>query len=69
MTLRASSAVLRSISMTSSFAGSLDALSGWRNALVDRLDGLCQFLQAHELIDPPMASQLDTLRDRLGTFR
>ena len=64
---RAFFAVLRCISMTSSFAGSLDALSGWRSALVDRLDGLCQFLQAHELTDPPMASQLDTLRARLSS--
>ncbi len=60
-------AVSRLISMTPSFAGSLDALSGWRSSLVDRLDGLAQFLQAHELIDQPVASQLDTLRARLGS--
>ena len=56
---------LRSIPMTPSFAGSLDALSDWRNSLVERLDGLSQFLNAHELVDAPVALQLDMLRGRL----
>jgi Dynamin family len=57
--------LLRAIFMTPSFAGSLDALSGWRGSLVERLDGLSQFLKSHELIDDPVAIQLDMLRGRL----
>ena len=34
-----------------SFATSLDALSGWRSALAQRLDDLARFLGEHELID------------------
>jgi hypothetical protein len=60
-------ASLRAIFMTPSFAGSLDALSGWRGSLVERLDGLSQFLKAHELIDDPVAAQLDMLRGRLSS--
>ncbi len=60
-------AVLRAIFMTPSFAGSLDALSDWRNYLVERLDGLSQFLKTHELIDEPVATHLDMLRGRLNS--
>ena len=51
--------------MSPSFVGSLDALSGWRNRLIEHLDGMRQFLESHELVDGPMVSQLDTLRGRL----
>ncbi|KNZ33602.1 MAG: dynamin family protein [Methylibium sp. NZG] len=53
--------------MTPSFAGSLDALSAWRGALLDRLDGLTQFLKSHQLVDDPVAARLDTLRGRLSS--
>ena len=53
--------------MTPSFAGSLDALSAWRGALVDRLDGLMQFLGSNQLVDQPVAARLDTLRGRLSS--
>ena len=60
-------ALLRAIFMTPSFAGSLDALSAWRSLLVERLDGLSQFLKAHQLVDEPVAVQLDMLRGRLSS--
>jgi hypothetical protein len=53
--------------MTPSFAGSLDGLSAWRTSLVERVDGLAQFLEAHELVDEPVARQLDVLRLRLSS--
>ena len=53
--------------MTQSFAGSLDALSGWRAALVERLDELSQFLTINGLIDEPTQEQISLLRTRLGS--
>jgi hypothetical protein len=53
--------------MTQSFAGSLDALSGWRSALVERLDELSQFLTINGLIDESMQQQVGLLRARLGS--
>ena len=51
--------------MTPSFAGSLDALSGWRTSLVDRLDDLSTYLNHHELVEPPIVALIDLLRARL----
>ena len=53
--------------MTQSFAGSLDALSGWRASLVERLDELSQFLTINGLIDEPTQEQIGLLRSRLGS--
>ena len=52
--------------MTPSFATSLDALSGWRTTLAQRLDDVTGFLRDHELIDIHAAAQLAGLRERLG---
>ena len=52
--------------MTPSFATSLDALSGWRTTLAQRLDELSRFLADHDLVDASATSQLGALRDRLG---
>jgi Dynamin family len=54
--------------MTSSpsFATSLDALSGWRSALAQRLDDVARFLGEHELIDDSAGMQVSSLRERLG---
>ena len=52
--------------MTPSFATSLDALSGWRITLAQRLDDVAGFLRDHDLTDPPAAAQLAALRERLG---
>ncbi len=52
--------------MSTSFASSLDALSGWRRSLVTRLDEVSRFLTDHELADPALQSQLTGLRERLG---
>ena len=49
-----------------SFATSLDALSGWRSALAQRLDDLARFLGEHELIDDSAGIQVSSLRERLG---
>ena len=49
-----------------SFATSLDALSGWRSALSQRLDDVARFLGEHELIDDSAGIQLSSLRERLG---
>ncbi len=49
-----------------SFATSLDALSGWRSALAQRLDDVARFLGEHELIDDSAGIQLSSLRERLG---
>jgi hypothetical protein len=54
------------LSMTPSFAISLDALSGWRTTLARRLDAVARFLADHELVDPPAALQMKALRERLG---
>ena len=52
--------------MTPSFAHSLDALSGWRAALGERLDTLAKFLAEHDLAQGPAHDHLDSLRQRLG---
>ena len=49
-----------------SFATSLDALSGWRSALAQRLDDVARFLVEHELIDDSAGMQVNSLRERLG---
>ena len=49
-----------------SFATSLDALSGWRSALAQRLDDVARFLVEHELIDDAAGMQVNSLRERLG---
>ncbi|MDP3822141.1 MAG: dynamin family protein [Burkholderiales bacterium] len=49
-----------------SFATSLDALSGWRSALAQRLDDVARFLGEHELIDDSAGIQVSSLRERLG---
>ena len=51
---------------TPSFATSLDALSGWRLALAQRLDDVARFLGEHELIDDSAGVQVSSLRERLG---
>jgi hypothetical protein len=48
------------------FASSLDALSGWRTALVRRLEDLTRFLSDHDLTDAQTAAQLGALRERLA---
>jgi Dynamin family len=67
MTHRPFAAALLVAPMTQSFAGSLDALSGWRAALVERLDELAQFLTINGLIDEPTQEQIGLLRSRLGS--
>lgn len=52
--------------MTSSFASSLNALSGWRTALVRRIDDLSRYLDDHQLADVTVSSQLAALRGRIG---
>ncbi len=54
--------------MTSSpsFAISLDALSGWRATLAQRLDDVARYLGDHELIDDSVGIQVSSLRERLG---
>jgi hypothetical protein len=49
-----------------SFATSLDALSGWRSALAQRLDDVARFLGEHELVDESAGIQVSSLRERLG---
>ncbi len=51
---------------TPSFATSLDALSGWRSALAQRLEDVARFLGEHELIDDSASMQVGSLRERLG---
>lgn len=48
------------------FARSLDALSGWRSALGQRLDDLTRFLSDHDLTDAQTSFQLSALRERLA---
>ena len=48
------------------FARSLDALSGWRSALGQRLDDLTRFLGEHDLTDAQTSFQLSALRERLA---
>lgn len=52
--------------MTTSFANSLDALSGWRAALLQRLDEVARFLADHDLADAQIEAQLAGVRERLG---
>jgi len=52
--------------MTPSFATSLDALGGWRAALVERLEALAKFLAEQDLAHGAAAEQLDAMRERLG---
>ncbi|MBX3603907.1 MAG: dynamin family protein [Piscinibacter sp.] len=52
--------------MTTSFASSLDALSGWRGDLLKRLDEVGRFLADHDLADPQIDAQLAAVRERLG---
>jgi len=52
--------------MTPSFATSLDALGGWRAALVERLETLAKFLADQDLAHGAAAEQLDAMRERLG---
>jgi hypothetical protein len=51
--------------MSPTFAGSLDALSGWRSSLVERIDDLSEYLNHHELVEPPIATLIELLRARL----
>ena len=52
--------------MTPTFATSLDALSGWRKLLSQRLDELARFLVDHELVDASAGDQMTALRERLS---
>jgi hypothetical protein len=52
--------------MTTSFATSLDALSGWRGTLGTRLAELSRFLDDHELADEAAAGHVAALRERLS---
>lgn len=52
--------------MTSSFASSLDALSGWRTTLARRIDDVSRYLGEHQLTDATVLSQLVALRERIG---
>ena len=52
--------------MSSSFATSFDGLSGWRTALVQRLDELSRFLAEHGLLEASAQAQVVALRERLG---
>ena len=52
--------------MTTSFATSLDALTGWRTVLGQRLGEASHFLDDHDLVDSAIAAQVSALRDRLA---
>jgi len=52
--------------MTTSFATSLDALTGWRTVLGQRLGETSRFLDDHDLVDGAAAAQVAALRDRLA---
>jgi hypothetical protein len=52
--------------MTTSFATSLDALTGWRTVLGQRLGETARFLDDHDLVDGAAAAQVAALRDRLA---
>ncbi len=52
--------------MTTSFATSLDALTGWRTVLGQRLGEASRFLDDHDLVDSATAAQVSALRDRLA---
>jgi hypothetical protein len=51
--------------MQPNFASSLDALTGWRKALVYRLEDLSRFLSEHDLADAQMGALIGGLRERL----
>ncbi|MEO7336530.1 MAG: dynamin family protein [Caldimonas sp.] len=52
--------------MAYSFAHSLDALAGWRAALRRRLDDLAQFLGERDLAEGVLATQIASMRERIG---
>jgi len=52
--------------MTSSFAGSLDALGQWRYAVEARVSELRRFLADHDLLDETAVERLDALRLQLA---
>ena len=52
--------------MTNTFATSLDALTGWRTVLGQRLGETSRFLDDHELVDAAAAAQVVALRQRLA---
>jgi len=52
--------------MTNTFATSLDALTGWRTVLGQRLGETSRFLDDHELVDAAAAAQVVALRERLA---
>ena len=52
--------------MTTTFATSLDALTGWRTLLGQRLGETSRFLGDHQLVDSATAAQLAALRERLA---
>ncbi len=52
--------------MSSSFAGSLDALGGWRGALTRQLDALYLDLRNQDALDPASKALIGTLRERLA---
>ncbi|WP_127996867.1 dynamin family protein [Piscinibacter defluvii] len=52
--------------MSTSFASSLDALSGWRSALLTSLESVARFLTDHELADVQIEAQLAAVRERLA---
>jgi hypothetical protein len=52
--------------MSSSFAGSLDALGSWRQSLTRRLDEVEHYLGEHELLDEVGADMVGSLRQRLA---
>lgn len=52
--------------MTPTFAVSLDALSEWRRAVLQRVDALLRGLCEYELVDPSSQARLETLRERLA---
>ena len=47
--------------MTTSFATSLDALTGWRTVLGQRLAEAARFLDDHELVDSATTAQVLSL--------
>jgi hypothetical protein len=53
--------------MSSSFAVSLDALSGWRSLLAQRLDEASRYLVDHDLIDAQASAQISALNERLAS--
>src|SRR4051812_40654977 len=56
----------RPASMTTTFATSLDALTGWRTELGLRLGEVSRFLSDHDLTDAPTQAQIGALRERLS---